>query len=373
MEPIEYDAFWSYTHEDNARSQNSILNFATMLQDEFAISTGDDLGMFVDRREIRWGEQWRLRITDAIGQAPFFIPIITPKFVRSEECRKEFIAFSSAAKSRGLDKLLLPILYIPVPGLRDDSDDELLALIARTQYVDWTGFRLKSPDHPDVRQAVNDLALRLHGLRQEVRESTLIEETKTAEQTTADLANTISEITSRFDAWMESVDFDKIAGVTWGSTRDARLARAGRLRDSHAAQSAIFSTFVQMGKELLPISENRLEKAKNYARLTIELDPLVRTAIRLVSMHQEESPELDFLRDGMNEAYLNIEPPDGRHNDYGIPAHLVDLNKHLAESDRNIVESYAFVKEGNEIVLAWRELLLKLDGPPVLALRRDSD
>jgi hypothetical protein len=370
MESVGYDAFWSYTHEDNDRSGGRVLALASALKDEFAISTGDELGLFIDRKSLAWGDAWRDRVNEAIGEVPFFIPIITPKFVKSEECRKEFITFSGLAKGRGLDKLLLPILFIPVTEISEDSDDELMALIARTQFVDWTKLRLLAPDDPHVLKATNELALRIRELQSDVGAVTLREETKTPAETDVDLEETIAAIAVRLMPWMESVDFDKVAGATWRATRDTRLARVDRLVESGAVRSAIFSTFVQLGRDLLPIAEDRLDKAKNYSRLTIELDPLVNAAIRLVSLHREESTVLDTLRDGVNEAYLNIEPFDKDRNGYGyaIPPNIVGSNKHLSEADRLLKASGAFVREGNSLVMAWREKLIELDGPPVLRL-----
>jgi len=370
MEPSGYDAFWSYTHEDNERSGNRVLNLAAALKNEFALCTADELGLFIDRRNLEWGDAWRERVDSAVADVPFFIPIITPKYVRSQECRREFIAFSSSAKSRGLDKLLLPILYIPVPGLDENSDDELLALIARTQYVDWTALRLLAPEDPRVLQGLNDLALKLMSLVASVVVLAKEEETKTPAENDTDLAEVVEAIANRLEPWMESVDFDKIAGATWRATLDERLARVRRLQRSTSGNSAIFSTFVQLGTDLLPIALDRLAKAKNYSRLTIELDPLVNTAIRLIRLHREGSSELDSLRDGINEAYLNIEPIDPDDSGFSLPEGLVDMNKHLRQTNDALSDSSAFVQEGNAIVLGWREKLIDLDGPAILQLAR---
>lgn len=90
------------------------------------------------------------------------IAIITPRFFRSQECRREVITFSSHASSLGLDDLLLPILYSGSSDLLDENpDDELVALIKRRNYVDWTALRLEDEGSPRYRQAVHELAIRL--------------------------------------------------------------------------------------------------------------------------------------------------------------------------------------------------------------------
>lgn len=361
MKAIEYDAFWSYTHEDNDRSDGRVLGLATALKDEFAVTTADELELFLDRTSLKWGDVWRERIDRALGSAPFFIAIVTPKFVRSEECRKELIAFSGEAKSRGFDRLLLPILYIDVPGLSEDSDDEVLALIARTQFVDWTKLRLLDPKDPKVLQAINELALRVRDLQDEVSVLTLKAETKTPDESVEALKANIDAISERLETWMDAVDFDKVAGRHWRAVRDERLARVQRLRKSHAPKTGIVATFMQLGSELLPIAQDRLAKAKSYSSLTIELDPYVTAALRLAQEHPEYSALLDPLRDGVNEANLNINPPSGQQQTFGLPAGVAERNKHLADADHALVSSYSYVGEANQLVMQWRRRLLELD------------
>ncbi|WP_167043157.1 toll/interleukin-1 receptor domain-containing protein [Salinibacterium sp. ZJ454] len=371
MTAIDYDAFWSYTHDDNDRLGGRVLALARALQDEFAVTTADDLNLFIDRSSLQWGSAWADTIDGAITQAPFFIPVITPKYVRSEACRQEFLTFSGIAKSRGLDKLVLPILYINVPGLSADSDDEVLALIARTQFVDWTELRLRAPDDTSVLQAVNKLALTLVDLQSEIGASTLQQEIKTAAEVNDDVIKAVESIGQRLDAWMESVEFDKIAGAQWRASMDARIARIHRLRSSRSPKSAEFAVLVQLGRDLLPLAQDRLEKAKDYARLTIELDPYVKAAIRLISINRARTQLLDALRDGVNEAFLNIEPPEGQEKGFrGLGADLMGQNRHLDDAERALRKSYTFVAEGNDLVMQWREQLIALDGPQTVVLAR---
>lgn len=246
MDSQRVDVFWSYTHDDDDRSGGRVTGVAEALKNEFSLVTGDELEVFRDRSSLKWGDAWRERIEAAVGEAPFFIPIITPKFLRSQECRRELIQFSGLAKSRGFNGLLLPILYIDVPGMAEDAEDEVLALIARTQYFNWTAFRLLAPDDPQVLQAVNDLALRIRELRGQITESVLVRESATDEDEVNALKTVIAEIDVRLEKWREAVDFDRIAGANWQTYLKERLARVRRLRDSRAAESAVFSTYVQL-------------------------------------------------------------------------------------------------------------------------------
>lgn len=360
-----YDSFWSYAHDDDTRSYGRVLKLAEAISNEFALTTGSELDLFVDRKSLRWGEAWRSRIDDAVGEAPFFIAIITPSYLKSIECRKELIAFSGHAKSRGIDRLFLPILYINVPELSEDSPDEVLALIARTQFLDWRQLRNKKLDSEEHLEAVHDLAEELSSRRREVSAVTLKSEGRSTRDELDELRQTMTAIESKLPAWMEAVDFDKVAGAQWGAALEVRMERVGRLRSQRAPRSAVLSTFIQLGRELLPIARDRLDKAQAYAKLTIELDPLVNRALRLVAAHPEQEGLLFNLRDGINEAWINIDPNHVDHvrGIFSLPRNMPE-NKHLADTESLLQTSYTHVTEGNRIVIAWRNSVRELDGLP---------
>ncbi|MFI9341289.1 toll/interleukin-1 receptor domain-containing protein [Streptomyces sp. NPDC052773] len=165
MNAIGPAGFWSYTHRDDQLDGGRIRRLAEAIAHAFEITTGDELHVFVDNASIAWGEQWRARLDSALTSTTFLIPIITPKFLKSQECRREIITFSSHAASLGLEDLILPIHYVDVPQLTEEnSSDEVVQLISRRQWVDWRQLRLEDEDSPGYRQAVNQLALRLKGI-----------------------------------------------------------------------------------------------------------------------------------------------------------------------------------------------------------------
>lgn len=356
-----HDAFLSYAHADNERSYGRVLQLADAIKDEYALASGDELELFVDRKSLRWGELWREQIDSALGVAPLFVAIITPMFLKSPECRRELIEFTSMVTSRGMERLFLPILYIDVPGLSEDSDDEVVALIARTQFLDWRKLRNKKLDSEDHLQAVHELATDLIARRSETSAITRTSESRSPEESTGELEATIVAIDAKLQDWMESVDFDKMAGAQWTAARDVRIARLQRLRANRAPQSAQLATLFQLGNELLPIAEDRVTKAQNYGRLTIELDPLVTRALRLVRLHPEKAASLNSLRDGINEAYLNIEPSESDFGGYRLPHDIIKFNKSLERANELLEMSMIYVEEGNNLVLRWREALQELD------------
>lgn len=154
--------FWSYVHKDDEADSGRIRRLALSVQKEYSLLTGRDLELFMDH-DIKWGEEWRARIDQALAATTFLIPVVTPRYFESAECRRELLTFTGHAKSLGRLELLLPLYYADVRGLADgaESDDEAIALVSSTQRVDWRRLRLEDEGSPAYRKQVNVLAVRL--------------------------------------------------------------------------------------------------------------------------------------------------------------------------------------------------------------------
>ncbi|MFJ5799583.1 molecular chaperone Tir [Streptomyces decoyicus] len=157
--------FWSYTHRDDHLDGGRIVRLSEQIANAFEIITGDPLEIFLDKKSLEWGDAWRMRLDSVLTGTTFLIPIVTPKFLMSQECRREVITFAGHAASLSLDELLLPIHYVNVPQLTQEAEDhpadEVVELISKRQWVDWRELRLEDEDSPAYRKAVHELARRL--------------------------------------------------------------------------------------------------------------------------------------------------------------------------------------------------------------------
>lgn len=154
----------SYAHVDDEAEGGRIRRLAKKIQAEYQLLTGDELEVFVDREDIRWGQQWQERIDASLQETTFFIPVLTNSYFASPACRKEFLDFHNWAKSLGVSQYLLAIRYGPVRDLRAESTDAAKAIAAATQFKSWEALRLLDEESADHRTAVNDLALELERL-----------------------------------------------------------------------------------------------------------------------------------------------------------------------------------------------------------------
>ncbi len=154
-------AFLSYSHFDDEHDEGHITQFRALLEREVRAQTGREFVVFQDRRDIHWGQQWRQRIEQTLDSATFLIPILSPNFFASAECRREVERFVEREKVLNRYDLILPVYYIDSTLLNEAAAaqrDPLVQLFNSRQYADWRPLRLKSLKSKTVRQAVVNLA-----------------------------------------------------------------------------------------------------------------------------------------------------------------------------------------------------------------------
>lgn len=156
------DGFWSYVHADDDAESGRIAQLARDVVAQFEMLTGESISLFLDRDRLQWGDDWRPKVDASLSSIAFFVPVITPRYFMSKECRRELNYFARQAQRLGIEELVLPVLWIDVPGLHDDEPtDELLALVKRFQWSDWTTLRFSDVGSGEYRKAVAELAARL--------------------------------------------------------------------------------------------------------------------------------------------------------------------------------------------------------------------
>ncbi|MPZ80908.1 MAG: TIR domain-containing protein [Actinophytocola sp.] len=154
--------FWSYSHDDNAAEGGRIADLARDLESQYELITGERLELFLERDQLRWGEDWKQSIDGALAQATFFVPIVTRRYFRRPECRRELDTFARRARQLGVQDLVMPIRYVDFADLHaQPCPDELIALVRTFGWEDWTDLRFADRDSGDYRREVARLAVRL--------------------------------------------------------------------------------------------------------------------------------------------------------------------------------------------------------------------
>jgi hypothetical protein len=154
----ELVGFFSYSRDDDQGSRGALSALRDAIQTELSAQLGrtrTDFRLWQDKSAISLGTLWEKQISQGINQAVFFIPIITPRALRSQHCAYEFQAFLARESELGRDDLVFPILYIPVPALEDEKlwrDEPILRIVATRQYLDWRELRHHDPRSLEVQQ-----------------------------------------------------------------------------------------------------------------------------------------------------------------------------------------------------------------------------
>ena len=157
----ELVGFFSYSRDDDEAFRRSLSTLRDAIQRNLSARLGRgrrDFRLWQDQEAIASGKMWASQIAKAIEQAVFFIPIITPRAVKSKHCKFEFDAFLRRERELGRNDLVFPIHYIEVPELLDEAEwraDPVLSVVAKRQYQDWLKYRNASVNTPAYRRAID--------------------------------------------------------------------------------------------------------------------------------------------------------------------------------------------------------------------------
>ena len=150
---FEGTGFLSYVHKGDEADSRRISRLANDIVAQHELLTGDTIELFIDRKEIRWGDKWREKIDGNLGSVAFFIPVLTPRYLKSPECRRELQFFIRKAKKLGLNELLLPLYYVNIPSFDDESvENGLIRAVREFHYEDWRELRFADVNSEEYRR-----------------------------------------------------------------------------------------------------------------------------------------------------------------------------------------------------------------------------
>lgn len=164
--------FWSYAHKDDQNSGGGITRLREAIQAEYELRTGDDdLDIFQDTKDLEWGTDWRKEIDGNLAVTSFFIPILTPTYLRSPHCLAELRSAVGVFERMGYEEGICPIDFVDCSNaLKAFQDDEIFKLLDDTQrIVDFKNLRYKGPESSEYREKVAELVDRLMAKREKLQ------------------------------------------------------------------------------------------------------------------------------------------------------------------------------------------------------------
>jgi len=232
LEPI---AFLSYTTFDNAHDENAIAWFCERLSSEVRMQTGKSFPIFRDKKDIRWGQNWKARIGEGIDAATFLITILTPSYFQSMACREEHEAFKAREEQFGRNDLILPVYYVECDELGESvvcDSDPWFKDFSERQYEDWRNLRWEPSTSPTIGLAFERLARQIkQALKGAVpRPVSLAREGKPAEVTEEAVARRVprKEVPTHIVDAMHRGDFATISeAIAAAQAGDRIIVRRG--------------------------------------------------------------------------------------------------------------------------------------------------
>jgi hypothetical protein len=377
--------FWSYVHADDEDDQGRILALAEDLESAYRLQTGERLNLFVDRDDVEWGVAWKERIDSAIAGTTFFIPIITPSYFKSPECRRELLKFTREAEALGLTELLTSVYWVRVPALQDTpeaSPDEAIKLVAKYKWESLRDERLEDRDSSLYRKSLSKLAEKLED---RARQAAEVEDIPTTTTVILDSPSAIEKGGVEVQASEDGGVLDQLAGAEEAMPRVGELLRAltteieivGELTESATGDMNAAAQRGQGAKAALTVT-NRLAHelagpasaiasiGREYGQVLAEVDLGIHAQLDLIDdggelsdANRESLREIQGLRtasvqgaNGLNAMLESMEP-------------VSKLSRSLRAPLGELKDALLGVLDGNAVIEGWGKRatdLLEEDG-----------
>ena len=371
MEVVPYSGFWSYGHEDDEADGGRISALARSVVAEYEMLTGDTIQLFLDRDGIEWGDKWREEIGNTIESVAFFISVMTPRYFKSPSCRSELNRFARRAKEVGAKGLLLPLHYVNVPSLTDDSErDDLVSLVAEFQWIDWRELRYSEVGSEALRRGVSELAGRIATANKELENSSHIrvyrgEDRRADGEEEEDTPGILDRLHSAEEKWFTLTDSltsmvgqtQMIGTLMTEATAEVKKPRGGRSE---------FARRIAIARRLAKRSSGPTDKistlANQFASQIHDVDEGVRTIVDQASTEIERDPELrdDFCRFSESIRELSEASQDGRRGCEQMIHSIVPLegmSRDLRPVMRRLRLALTIMIEGIQVTEGWTELI----------------
>ena len=189
--------FWSYSREDDKSVDGTLVKLCEELTKQLNLARGEAFDIFRDEQDIGPGERWEDKLEEKLVNSDFLIPVLTPGYLKSEWCRREFETFHQAAQERGQEPMVFPIQYKSWKDIGDHEDSESIRQkLKEIQLFDFQDFvsdieQDKKLWSRETRDKINDMATRINRRLSEQKKTQQDEPTTGADTRRLDQIETV--------------------------------------------------------------------------------------------------------------------------------------------------------------------------------------
>lgn len=362
--------FLSYVRADNAADGGRIGRLAEDIKVQYEMATGESLELFLDQTSIEWGDDWRKQVDQYLESTVFFVPVVTPRFLKSEECRREFRRFAERAEALGISELILSLHYVNVPALDgESSDDEIVEIVRRFQWTDWRDIRFKDVHSEGYRRAVHAIVQRLIAANAKLegkrapgssrQEDGPIEE----KEEPLGLIDHIANFQETAPKWTDTTsliaeDIDQVGGAMREAT--AKITNRPASPAEFVYRRAVAR---QLARQLAEPADRIFARGNEFASQLHGIDEGIRALLELVTLqapHAEEDERValcEFLVTVRGLAAKVAEGLEAVQNMIGNVSDIQNLSRDLRPVLRRLSGGLTAMVEAREVTDEWVGLI----------------
>jgi uncharacterized coiled-coil protein SlyX len=167
-----FNGFFSYAHHDAETDPSLITDFTTALEGRVGNKlTNARFAIWRDEERLRTGERWNDKIEAELRRADVLIVLLTPRWIESDYCRKEYSIFEEIEASRAVGQYVAPILARPIEQQEryfTPAQKDVYARIASRQYFKAIDFLnlTRAQRNAEIEKMADDIAGMIDRLRQ---------------------------------------------------------------------------------------------------------------------------------------------------------------------------------------------------------------
>ncbi|GAA1785303.1 toll/interleukin-1 receptor domain-containing protein [Nostocoides veronense] len=378
-----YQTFWSYVRRDNGNDGGRILQLAKDIEKEYELLSGNTLEIFLDVDDIKWGEDWQDKLAFSINGIAFLIPVLTPNYFTSQNCRWELESFLSKARAIGLQDLVLPILYVDVPELHQvEPIDPLVRIIKKYNWMDWRDHRLVDCNSSQYRQACNKVASRLIEITQsaELVQSPIVPagDNSADEDDAPGALDKMSEAEDKMSTMGEKVERIGAIMEQLGQTVSPVGEQIEQANDTTKPIAARLTILKKLSFAIRPIADEMLNAGGEFGSDLRAMDDGVQELI-FAAQREYGGPDTEAI-DSFLQSLIDL----GHASEEGLSQakSLADtilpvesLSRDLRGPLRDVRKGLMLAYDGLPIILHWRDMAVDVqsDRPGAIGRKQGQD
>lgn len=129
------------SYSSNKDLNGTVTEFHKYLQNEIQLNSDTSITVFLDKEGINTGNSWKGSLSNALDQCTVFVILLSPSWLHSEWCRKEYLYFKSLqANSR---RVIIPLRWVntTLEDAYNPEEQEIINQLNEIQQVNWLQLR----------------------------------------------------------------------------------------------------------------------------------------------------------------------------------------------------------------------------------------